>query len=99
LHQATNLSKEHGWASRWLGQQMTMRRVDRGMLIRLVMVGIYCQVSRCPLLHLGSWLVASLGFLYLPSGQLHVGIPHPLLIQLILGPEQHLEADSKLALG
>jgi len=101
LCEATNLSKEHRRASRCLVQQMTMRQVDRGMLIRLVMVGTYCQVSlsRCLMLHLGTWLVASLGFLYLPSGQLHVRIPHPLLIQLILSPEQHLQADSKLALG
>ena len=64
----------------------------------VVVSGICCQVARYLLLHLVTWLVASLGLLYLPSGQLHVGVPHPLLIQLILGPEQHLQTDCQLAL-
>ena len=64
----------------------------------MVVTVIWCQVARYLLLHLVTWLVASLELLYLPSGQLHVGVPHPLLIQLILGPEQHLQADCQLAL-
>jgi hypothetical protein len=63
----------------------------------VVVTVICCQVARYLLLHLVTRLVASLGILYLPSGQLHVGVPHPLLIQLILGPEQHLQADCQLA--
>jgi hypothetical protein len=64
----------------------------------VVETGICCQVARYLPLHLVTWLVASLGLLYLPSGQLHVGVPHPLPIQLILGPEQHLQVDYQLAL-
>ena len=80
-----------GMMNRWLRMLL--------MMSRAVMVRICCQVTRCLLLPLITWLVASLGLLYLPSGQLHVGVPHPLLVQLLLGPEQHLEADRQLALG
>eukprot|EP00092_Neocalanus_flemingeri_P083624 GFUD01104974.1.p1 GENE.GFUD01104974.1~~GFUD01104974.1.p1 ORF type:complete len:120 (+),score=27.00 GFUD01104974.1:249-608(+) len=78
--------------------------VDRWMEIRWrvrsrkVKVRWSCQVARCLLLHLITWLLASLGLLYLPCGQLHVWVPHPLLVQLLLGPEQHLEADFQRAL-
>ena len=60
-----------GVMNRWLRMLLKMRRA--------VMVRI-CQVTRCLLLPLISWLVASPGLLYLPSGQLHVGVPHPLLV-------------------
>ena len=47
---------------------------------------------------LASWL-ASLGLLHLSGGQLHVGIPHHLTVQLLLGPQQHPHTDRQLALG
>ena len=76
--------------SRWLRMLWMMKRVLVGRIL--------CQVTRCLVLPLVPWLVASLRFLNLPSGQVHVWVSYPLLVQLFLGPEQHLEADSQLAL-
>jgi len=50
------------------------------MMSRAVMVRICCQVTRWLLLPLVTWLVGSLGLLNLPSRQLHVWVPHPLLV-------------------
>ena len=86
LNQAwATLSYEQRWARLRLVKWMTMGMMNRWlrmllMMSRAVMVRICCQVTRCLLLPLISWLVASLGLLYLPSGQLHVGVPHPLLV-------------------
>ena len=64
---------------------MTMGMMNRwlrmlSLMTRPVMVRICCQVTRWLLLPLVTWLVASLGLLNLPSRQLHVGVPHPLLV-------------------
>ena len=76
---------------------MAMMMVNRW--VRSRMVGGSCRVSSCKMLHLVTRLVASLRLRYLPSGQLHMGIPHPFPVQLFLGPQQHLQAHSQLALG
>jgi len=84
----------------WMSMRLRMYRWLWMLLVlyRVMMVWINGQVTRCRGLSLVSWRVASLRLLYLPGGQLHVGVPHPLLVQLILGPEQHLQTDSQLAL-
>jgi len=84
-------------------QRMPMRMMHRWLrmtrvITRWMVIGIYCQVTRCLVLSLVPWLVVSLWLLNLPSRELHVGVPHPLLVKLPLGPEQHLKADSQLAL-
>ena len=42
--------------------------------------------------------LASLGLLDLPGGEGHVGVAHPLLVQLLLRPQQPLQHHCKLAL-
>ena len=80
----------HGGQTQGLDQVTGLTRLTYSCQWRLVrLLRVRLLVSR----------LASLGLLHLTSGQLHVGIPHHLPVQLILGPQQHPHADRQLALG
>ena len=78
------------------GRQPQSLDQSRSMMLLLMMM---CRVSSSRWCVLVPRLLASLGLLHLASGHGHVGIPHPLLVQLVLGPQQHPQADRQLTLG
>ena len=77
------------WHDGCYGRQTKSLHQSRSMLLLLMML-LMCRVTTASVSRwsvLAPRLLTSLGLLHLASGHGHVGIPHPLLIQLVLGPK------------